>query len=157
MQFRAVFEELIAGRSTNSIGTVISGVNAVKAAAVSEAVADQDNTDAPATDIAVTATPTKATGSGGATNNVTVSISGGTAPYALSWANESGDVFAVSGPSSLEADGDAVFGFSTAQSGDRVGVQKLTITDARMEVLGGPRTATLSVSTTIYDFSGVNA
>jgi len=157
VQFRAVFEELLSGRSTNSIGTVISGVNAVKTATLAEAAADQDNTDAPDSDITATANPTKATGSGGTTNNVTVSISGGTAPYALAWTRESGDTFTVNGPASLAADGDAVFGFSTAQSGDRVGVQKLTITDDRVAMLGGPRTATLSVSTTVFDFSGVNA
>ena len=47
--FRSAFEELLAGRSTYSIGTVISGVNAVKQASIEEAAADAENESAPDT------------------------------------------------------------------------------------------------------------
>lgn len=157
VQFRMAFEELLNGTSTNSIGTVISGVNAVKQSQVDEAAADAENAEEPASAITISANPTKAVGSGSgsgttSTNNVTISIGGGTAPYALSWVNESGYAFTVSGPSSLATDGDAVFGFS-APSGDRSGRQKLTATDSA----GTPVTASITIPTTTFDTSGVNA
>ena len=155
--FRAAFEELLAGRSTNSIGTVISGVNAVKQASIEEAAADAENESAPDTAITVTASPssvTKASASSGNTTSqdVTISISGGTEPYTIAWSTVSGYAFTNNSPASLALDGDITVAF-TAPAGDRSGAQKITVTDSA----GTPVVQTLTLSVNFFLVDGVNA
>jgi len=155
--FRAAFEELLAGRSTNSIGTVVSGVNAVKQASIEEAAADAENESAPDTAITVTASPssvTKASASSGNTTSqdVTISISGGTEPYTIAWSTVSGYAFTNNSPTSLALDGDITVAF-TAPAGDRSGAQKITVTDSA----GTPVVQTLTLSVNFFLVDGVNA
>ena len=156
--FRAAFEELLAGRSTNSIGTVVSGVNAVKQASIEEAAADAENESAPDTAITVTASPssvTKASASSGNTTsqNVTISISGGTEPYTIAWSTVSGHAFTNNSPTSLALDGDITVAFTSTLPGDRSGAQKITVTDSA----GTPVVQTLTLSVNFFLVDGVNA
>lgn len=156
-QFRSAFEELLAGRATNSIGTVLSGVNTIKQSSIDEAAAAAENENAGSSAISISATPmsvTTASASSGNTTSpdVTISISGGVPPYTIAWSSFSGYAFTNNSPASLAADGDITVAF-TAPAGDRYGSQKITVTDSA----GTPVVQELTLSVNFFFVDGVGA
>jgi len=157
LEFKEFIAQLTGTRRINSLGTLLSGVNAVKQASIEEAAADAENESAPDTAITVTASPssvTKASASSGNTTSqdVTISISGGTEPYTIAWSTVSGHAFTNNSPASLALDGDITVAF-TAPAGDRSGAQKITVTDSA----GTPVVQTLTLSVNFFLVDGVNA
>lgn len=91
------------------------------------------------------------------TNNGTVSVSGGTAPYSIVYSKVSGDDFTINGVTSLGADGDfTVSGSVTlAANESKVATYKATIIDSA----GAPLTASVqfSLTATYIDTGGIGS
>lgn len=156
------FEELVFGTSERSVGTVLSGVNSILSgeAVLQDVVladrgslvadqAAQDGTSGNSNEFNASASSTvlSAVGTGTvATSSITISVSGGTAPYSISYSN-AGSVTA-SGSTTLGADGDFSVSWSGSPAGGIIGgLQTITITDSA----GSPLTAEVFVSVSIRD------
>lgn len=163
-EWRDWFEELVFGSSSRSVGTILSGVNAIKAGEVvlqdviladrGSLVADQQTQDSnagSANEFTATVSPSvlSSVGTGTVTTtSATVSVSGGTAPYAITYNSTSG--ITASGASSLPADGSFAVTWSGNPSGGVIGgVQNIHIEDNA----GTPLEANVYVTVTIRDSS----
>lgn len=150
MYFFTLLEDLLAGSSTNSIGTVLSGQTATDAqvAGIEEANAEAAS-DGISSDFTVTlsAEAISTVGAGEQTSDaLTVSVSGGTAPYTIAWEKSGGvSIDSVSSPSSLVADGsfDATFTKTVAAGGYTTSYYKVTVTDSAGSPLVSEKIVTL--------------
>lgn len=148
-------EEVVFGRSENSLGTLLSGVNTAKAevSGIIEGASEQAE-EGLASDFTVTADATNAVGNGTGTVNtsaVTISVSGGTAPYSIAWANVGLSNFTANSVSSLSADGDfsATFSRNVDVGESYSGIAQLTVTDSA----GSPQTAQININLNVFDLS----
>jgi hypothetical protein len=142
-----------AENSVNSVGTILSGVNAVQQGILdgTQPLADvlitgvgsvTDVVDAQNTNIgtvtgaasggALVATLSRAgvfgsrVGAGSVTTaTVTVTASGGTGPYTYAWANVSGDTFTVTAPTGATT----AFQTTVTVGEDKSGIYRCTVTD----------------------------
>ncbi|MEM8615490.1 MAG: hypothetical protein AAGF20_01000 [Pseudomonadota bacterium] len=168
------FEELIAGTSNRSLGTIVSGVNGIlngtaevadiviagRGSLKSEQDAQQDTINQNAMDGAglnVTVEPGYVLGSGAGnqqTSTTSITITGGVAPYTIAWATKSGDTFTAVSPTSLAADGsfNASFTGTAPEGGSLTGVQEITVTDSM--VIAQVRKRSVSVSITNFAKKG---
>lgn len=156
-EFRDWLEELTFGTSENSIGTVLSGqattqaqVDGLNAAAQEEASEDVTADFVISADV----TTVSKSGSPGAltTDQVTITVSGGTAPYSIAWERSGGvSVDSVTSPASLGADGSFQASFTkTISAGEFLtSYQRVTVTDSA----GVPLTAQLVITATFLDLS----
>lgn len=150
MYFFTLLEDLLAGSSTNSIGTVLSGQATTDAqvAGIEEANAEAAS-DGLSGDFTVTLSPEtlSTVGAGAQTSSaVAVSVSGGTAPYTIAWAKSGGvEIDSVSSPSSLGADGsfEATFTKTVATGGYTTSYYKVTVTDSAGSPLVSEKIVTL--------------
>ena len=154
MYFFSLMEELITGDSTNSIGTVLSGIRTAQAEVngITEGAGEEASADLMA-DFTVTVDPTsvykEGVGPGITTDAVTVSISGGTPPYNVSYESVGLAPFTATGPSSLGADGD-ISVFWARDVSDLTfysGQEKITVTDSA----GSPLMAEVVVPVSMLD------
>ena len=155
LYFFALIEELLAGTSTNSIGTILSGQNTTQAQVDGIVTGDQEQAEENlVTDITVTASPDNVSGSGIGTvtsGSATISVSGGTPPYSISWAATNGVTLPANSVSSLGAEGDFRVTFERALTPGQwlFSNQKVTITDSA----GSPLTGEAVVNVTLVENS----
>lgn len=154
LEWRDFFEEVVFGQSENSIGTILSGVEAAQAEVDGITEGSQENaSDGLANEFTVTPSKTSLVkagfGPGVSTEAITVSISGGVAPYSIAYTSVGLAPFSANGPASLGADGDiSVFWFrDVADDTFYSGQQKITVTDST----GSPMTSEAVVSVSMYD------
>lgn len=154
LEWRDFFEEVVFGESENSIGTILSGVQAAQAEVDGITEGSQENaSDGLSSDFTVTPSDTNLVQAGAGTNistaAITVSISGGVAPYTIAYASVGLAPFTANGPASLGADGDISVFWSRDVANDKSysGQQKITVTDST----GSPLTSEALVSVSMYD------
>lgn len=174
MEWRDWFEELVFGTSDNSIGTILSGQNGIiagttpltdvlidgRGSLISEQDAQSNNINtAAASGGGFVATPDLnavwASGTSGTltTTTITVSISGGTAPYTVTSTYKSGSIaFAenITG-SPLGADGDVTINYSIpwASGLNASAIETITVTDNTAAEV------TFDVTATALDITGI--
>ncbi|MEL6859303.1 MAG: hypothetical protein AAFO74_13030 [Pseudomonadota bacterium] len=160
MYFFALMEDLLAGTSTNSIGTVLSGQNTTQAqvdgivTAEQEAAAEDVTTD-------ITVTPSKtdvfAIGEGTVlTETISIAVASGVAPYSISWERASGVSVTVNSPTSLVADGsfDVSFTRTLAAGSYLFSTQKVTVTDSAGTPMTGQAVINLELVSTEFGDTG---
>jgi len=155
MYFFSLIEALLNGPESNSIGTILSGQSTTQAQVDGIVTGDQEQAEENlVTDITVTASLDNVSGSGvGTVTSVptTISVSGGTPPYSVSWVATNGVTLTANSVSSLGADGDFSVTFERAMTPGQwlYSNQKVTITDSA----GSPLTGETVVSVTLVEIS----
>ena len=156
--FFSLMEELLAGTSTNSIGTVLSGQNTTQAQVDGlNAAAQEEASEDVTADFVISADVTTVSKSGSAgaltTDQVTITVADGVAPYSISWSRAGRvSIDFVTSPSALANDGAFSASFTKAiSSGEFVtSYQKVTVSDSTP---GTPQTAELVITATFLDLS----
>lgn len=161
MYFFAIVEDLLAGSSTNSIGTVLSGQTSTQAQVDGIVAGEQEQAaEDVATSFTVTVPDTTVSGVGDGTvttNTISISVSGGTAPYSIAWSASSGVAVTANSVSTLSADGSFDVSFTRElEAGDYFYcTQKVTITDSAGTPLVSEAVVNLTLLSVEFDSNGI--